>query len=229
MRKPTAAIAIAVSCVLITGCSLSKGYAESTTPPTRSMIPRPLVERELPELLLGQEDLDALMGATGMTITSTQTAMSDGSATMAPQECLPIDGAAEALVYGNSGYWAERDQTLNDGDDFTHYVKQAVVLFPTAETAGAWLDASAQQWPSCREYTHTQSESQWSVGPISHENGTLSTTATQQNAGSPGWGCGRALTLSNNLIVDVNTCSADPADSAVKIAERIAANITSRW
>ena len=44
-----------------------------------------------------------------MTVTNTQTSMSDNSATMAPQECLAIDGAAEAPVYANSGYWAERD------------------------------------------------------------------------------------------------------------------------
>ncbi len=228
MRQPTAAVAIAVICVLTTGCAVTRGNAESTTP-TRSMIPRPLVERELAELLLSPEEVNAVVGATGMSVTNTQTSMSDNSATMAPQECLAIDGAAEALVYGNSGYWAERDQSLNDGDDFTHYLKQAVVLFPTVEIARAFLDASAQQWPACRQYTHTQSETQWSVGQISIANDTLSTTATQQNASAPGWGCGRALALRNNVIVDINTCSAKPADSALKIADHIAANVTARW
>ena len=228
MRQPTAAVAIAVICVLTTGCAVTRGNAESTTP-TRSMIPRPLVERELAELLLSPEEVNAVVGSTGMSVTNTQTSMSDNSATMAPQECLAIDGAAEALVYGNSGYWAERDQSLNDGDNFTHYLKQAVVLFPTAEKAGVFFDASAQQWPACRQYTHTQSESQWSVGQISIANDTLSTTATQQNASAPGWGCGRALALKNNVIIDINTCSANPADSAVRIANQIAANVAARW
>jgi PknH-like extracellular domain len=228
MRHPTAAIAIAVICVLTTGCAVSKGNAESTTP-TRTMIPRPLVERELVELLLSPEEVNAVVGSTGMSVTNTQTSMSDNSATMAPQECLAIDGAAEALVYGNSGFWAERDQSLNDGDNFTHYLKQAVVLFPTVEIAGAFLDTSAQQWPTCRQYTHTQSETQWSVGQISNANGILSTTATQQNASAPGWGCGRALVLKNNVIIDINTCSANPADSALKIADHIATNVTARW
>ena len=126
MRQPKAAIAIAVICALITGCAVTRGNAESTTP-TRSMIPRPLVERELAGLLLSPEQVNAAMGATGMTVTNTQTSMSDNSATMAPQECLAIDGAAEAPVYASSDYWAERDQSLNDGDNFTHYLKQAVV------------------------------------------------------------------------------------------------------
>ena len=159
MRQPTAALAVAVICVLTAGCgSSTQGSVESTTT-TRSMIPRPVVERELAGLLLSPEQLNVAMGAIGMTVTNTQTSMSDNSATMAPQECLAIDGAAEDPVYANSGYSAERDQSLNDGDNFTHYVKQAVVLFPTVEKAGALFDASAQQWPACRQYTHTQSES----------------------------------------------------------------------
>lgn len=228
MREPTGALALAVICVLIAGCASTKGNAESTTT-TRSMIPRPLVERELAGLLLSPEQVNVAMGTAGMAVTNNQTSMSDNSATMAPQECLAIDGAAEAPVYANSGYWAERDQSLNDGDNFTHYLKQAVVLFPTVEKAGAFVEASAQQWPACRQYTHTQSESQWSVGQISNANGTLSTTATQQNASAPGWGCGRALALRNNVIIDINTCSANPAESALKIADQIAANVTARW
>ena len=228
MRRPSAALAVAVICVLIAGCASTKGNAESTTT-TRSMIPRPLVERELAGLLLSPEQVNAAMGTARMTVTNNQTSMSDNSATLAPQECLAIDGAAEAPVYANSGYWAERDQSLNDGDNFTHYLKQAVVLFPTVEKAGAFVEASAQQWPACRQYTHTQSESQWSVGQISNANGTLSTTATQQNASAPGWGCGRALALRNNVIIDINTCSNNPAESALKIADQIAANVTARW
>ncbi len=132
-------------------------------------------------------------------------------------------------MYGDSGFRAERDQSLNNGDDFTHYVKQAVVLFPTVEKARAFLDASAQRWSACREYSHTQSGSQWSVGQISAAGDTLKTIATQKDAGAPGWACGRALVLRNNVIVDINTCSANPGDSAVRIADQIATNVSERW
>ena len=166
MRQPSAPLAVAVICVLVAGCGSTIGNAESTTT-TRSMIPRPLVERELDGLLLSPEQVNAAMGAAGMTVTNNQASMSDNSATMAPQECLAIDGAAEAPVYANSGFCAERDQSLNDGDNFKHYFKQAVVLFPLIEKASAFFDVSTHQWPACRQYTHTQSESQWSVGQIS--------------------------------------------------------------
>jgi hypothetical protein len=227
LRQPTATIALTVICILIGGCGTTTSSADPTTT-TRTTIPRPLVERELAGLLLSPEQVNAAMGATGMTVTNSQTAMSDNSATMTPQECLAIDGAAEALVYADSGFRAERDQSLNDGDNFTHYLKQAVVLFPLVEKAGDFFDASAQQWPACRQYSHTQSQTQWSVGQIANANGTLSTTATLQNASAPGWGCGRALALKNNVIIDINTCSANPADSALKIADQIAAKVTAR-
>jgi PknH-like protein len=53
--------------------------------------------------------------------------------------------------------------------------------------------------------------------------------ARQHDAAAPGWGCGRALTYRNNIVVDVNTCSADPADSAVQIAKQLADNVIARW
>jgi hypothetical protein len=193
------------------------------------MIPRPLVERELAGLLLSPEHVDAAMGTTGMAVTESQSVMSDNSATMSPPECLAIDGAAEAPVYADSGFWAERDQSLNNGNGFTHYLKQAVVLFGTVDTARAFFDASAQRWPVCRGYTHTQSGTQWSVGTIKNADAALSTVAAQQDAGDPGWACGRALALKNNVIVDINTCSANPGDSAAMIAGQIADEVTSRW
>ena len=76
------------------------------------------------ELLLSPDQVNVAMGATAMTVTNAQTSMSDNSATMAPPECLAIDGAAEAPDYLNSGFSAERDQSLNDGDNFKHYLKR---------------------------------------------------------------------------------------------------------
>jgi hypothetical protein len=176
-------------------------------------------------LLLGPEQVNTAMGATEMAVTKTHTSMSDDSATMAPKECLAIDGSAQAQVYADSGYTALRDQTLQEGDNFTHYVEQAVVFFPSAKQAGAFFNVSAQQWPACHQYTHTQTNSEWTVGPVSNTNGTLSTSATQQNANAPGWSCGRALAIKNNVVIDINTCSANPADSAVNIANQIAAKV----
>ena len=228
MRQPTAGLAVASVCLLTVGCSSgsNQGTETSTTRSTTTTTTAPpLPDTALPGLLLGDEQVNAAMGATEMAVMKTHFAMSDDSATMEPRECLAIDGSAQAVVYADSGFTAERDQTLQEGDNFTHYVQQAVVLFPSAKQAVAFLSASAQQWPACHHYTHTQSGSLWDVGPISNAGGTLSTIATQQNANDPGWACGRALVQRNNVLVDVNTCSANPADSALNIANQIAAKV----
>jgi hypothetical protein len=226
MRRAKAGIL--TICILATGCG-NISSADTAPPPSRTMIPRPLVERELGALLLEPEQVTATMGVPAMTVIEAQTAMSDNSAIMAPPECLAIDGAAELQIYANSGYQAERDQSLNDGESWKNYVKQSVVLFPYLEKAGEFFDASVGQWPACHEYTHTQSGSQWSVGEIKTDGRALSTVAMQRDAAAPGWGCGRALVQRNNVIIDVNTCSASPGDSAMKIADQIATNVDAQW
>jgi PknH-like extracellular domain len=226
-----AAVAVVGSCIFTAGCHSqpNQGPKASTTSTTKTKPPPPPVaEAALKEFLLSPEDINAAMGATDMKVTNSRTTMSDDSATMTPKECLAIDGSAQAQVYANSGFMAERDQTLDlqEGDNLTHFVEQAVVLFPTAKQASDFFTASAQQWQACHDYTHIQSKTQWTVGATSNTNGVLSTISTLQNPPSTGWkACGRALAVKNNVIVDVNTCSADPKNSAVDIANKIAAKV----
>jgi PknH-like protein len=227
MRHLAAAFAVVGICISSAGCGGSTQVARTLTT-TTSLIPRPVVERELNTLLLSPEQINPAMGATQIAVTRKHDAMSDDSATMQPRECLPIDGTAQAQVYANSGFTAVRDQALNDGDNFTHYAEQAVVLFPTAKQASVFFVASGLRWPACHRYTHVQSGSEWTAGPISNADGTLSTIATQENAKAGGWACGRALMIKNNVIVDINTCSADPKNSAVDIANQIAAKVPMR-
>jgi hypothetical protein len=62
----------------------------------------------------------------------------------------------------------------------------------------------------------------------SNTNGTLSTTVTQHDAKASGWGCGWALAARNNVVIDVNNRSANPADTDVNIANQIAAKVHSK-
>jgi hypothetical protein len=227
-RRLTAVFAVAGICILSAGCGGSNQATVKSTTTKTSLIPRPVVERELDALLLSPEQINPVLGATALAVTRRHDAMSDDSSTMRPRECLAIDGTAQAQVYTDSGFTAVRDVALNDGDNFTHYAEQAVVLFPTAKQARVFLIASGLRWPDCHQYTHIQSGTEWTVGPISDSNGTLFTIATQQNARAGGWACGRALALKNNVIVDVNTCSPDPKNSAVDIANQIAAKVAAR-
>ncbi|OMC39883.1 hypothetical protein A5740_26030 [Mycobacterium sp. GA-1841] len=230
MRFVTTTIAIATTCVLAAGCGgkAEEQAAETTTnnkPMITSFAPVPLAVKILPRLVLSPEQINAAMAAQGMVVTDTSSKMSDDSSTMEPRECLAVDGAAQAVTYADSGFTDEHEVTLRDPETSAHYAHQAVVLFANADQAKAFYAASARQWPACKHYTHTQTGSLWDAGPISDENGVLSTVATQSNAKEGGWACGRALTANNNVVVDINTCSANPADSAVKIAQQISARV----
>jgi hypothetical protein len=231
MRQLIAAVAVVGICIVTAGCHSqpNQGAKASTTSTTKTKPPPPPVaEAALKGLLLSPEEINAAMGATDMKVTNSRSGMSDDSATMTPKECLAIDGSAQAQVYAGSGFMAERDQTLGlqEGDNLTHFVEQAVVLFPTAKQAGEFFTASAQQWPACHDYTHVQSRTRWTVAAVSNTNGVLSTISTLQDAPSTGWkACGRALAVKNNVIVDVNTCSVDPKTSAVDISSKITAKV----
>ena len=231
MRQLIAAVALGGICILTAGCHGQPNQgpkASTSTPTTTTKAPPPVMESALKAFLLAPEQINAAMGAVDMRVTNSRTAMSDDSATMTPRECLAIDGSAQAQVYADSGFMAERDETLNlqEGDNLTHFAEQAVVLFPTAKMAGDFFTASAQQWQACHDYTHIQSRTHWTVGAISNTNGVLSVTSTLQDPPATGWkACGRALTAKNNVIVDVNTCSGDPKNSAVDIANQIAAKV----
>src|ERR1700757_961822 len=131
VRHLTTALAVAGLCVLTAGCQSgsspgTKPSVSGSTVPAKAAAP-PLWETALPGLLLSPEQVNAAMEATEMTVTKTRVAMSDDSATMEPKECLAVDGSAQAQVYAGSAFTAERDQTLQEGDNFAHFVEQAVV------------------------------------------------------------------------------------------------------
>lgn len=223
-----AVVGIGASGLLTAGCSGEHEPAANTdTPTTTTKAAPPVTETALKKFLLEPEQVNAAMGTAEMKVTKNHVGLSDDADTMEPQQCLAVDGAAQAQVYAGSGYTAVRDQALQlqDGDTFTHYAEQAVVLFSSAKQAEAFVDASVKQWPECHQYRHTQSGTEWEPDPPSNTHGMLSTVATLLNASPPGWACGRALTARNNVVVDVNTCSADPGGSAVDIANQVAGKV----
>ncbi|MEO8816503.1 MAG: sensor domain-containing protein [Mycobacterium sp.] len=225
MRRLTAAFAVVAAAVAgCTGGGRDDGVGMTTTVTTTTTVP-PVAEDGLRALLLAPEQINPIMEAADMAVTRTHDALSDDSATMEPRECLAVDGAAQSEIYSGSGYTGVREQALSEGNDFAYYVDQAVVSFPTAQQATAFFHTSAAQWPACHQYRHIQSGSEWTAGPVSNADGMLSTVATQDNAGDLTWACGRALTARNNVVVDVNTCSAAPKDTAVAIAGQIAAKV----
>jgi hypothetical protein len=152
--------------------------------------------------------------------------MVNTSATKPDQNCR-FTQPAESTIYANSGWNGVRSQELQEPvPNFGHHVNQAVVSFPDASAAASFYKASAQFWPLCANHEyHVLSpggpDKVFTMGPIDNTHGTLSTTDTLQ--GGNGWACQRALTVSNNVVVDVAACATNPpAGAAVNIAHQIA-------
>ena len=224
MRQLTAAVA--GICILAAGCSScsNHGTSTSTTAP-------PVENAALEGLLLSPADINTVMGAIGMTASQTDTYMVDHSAEVSDKDCLFAAAPVEAPVYAGSGSIAMREQDLKEpGADPEHYVVQVVVSFPSANDAGAFFTASARHWPACsnRQYTRTaagQPSEVLTVGPVTNANGTLSATQTEGTS----WTCQRALTVANNVAIDVQACGdraaiASPTP-ALNIAHQIAAKV----
>jgi hypothetical protein len=215
MRRFTAA-ALAVICVLAAACGGNNASA-------------PAASGALDGLLLSPEQINTAVGTTGMTVTASNTTMVDDTSRVSDKNCLAVHEGGEGAVYAGSGWTAVRDQVVRTADQVTDSVGQIVILFPDATSAAAFFAASPAQWQSCanRQYTSTNPDKRltWTVGPVSNTNGMLSVRRTEAAANANGYNCQRALTVRNNIAVDVTTCSDAEGEFAVNIAHQIAAKV----
>lgn len=250
MRQLTAAVAVAAIGILVAGCgggdkggsaSPSSGPAKTTPSPTKP----PLAQSALAGLLLTPAEIDAALGATGAKVTETADTLTEdktaeifSSGYKLPAECLYASGAGLVPVYAGSGNTAvhrERDVvSLSESDEHNPQVNQVVVLFPSAKEAKAFFDSSAKAWPACANRQDTapgdanNPEIHWSVGPVLNTNGTLSTVVgltVTSNGTATSASCQRALTVRNNVVIDIESCRKDPGDVAVNVANQIAAKV----
>jgi PknH-like extracellular domain len=252
MRQLTIAVAVAAVVVLVSACGgdnqsspASSATTKTTTTTTTTTPPQPPVaQAALPNILLSPAEIDGVLGATGTRSSKKNDKLFDGNdlnqmmppGWQIPDECAYAFAPAAASVYagsGNTAVSADDDDTVPVGSNLT----QAVVLFPSTNEANAFFTASSQRWPACanRQLTPPTNPdnvfSEIKVGPVSNANGTLTTTLTvTMNNPAPGGApitssCQRALTVRNNVAIDVNGCS--NADVAIKAVNQIAGKVDS--
>jgi hypothetical protein len=225
-------VAAAVS-ILPTGCTTVVGGSASPAD-TSGPLPRPPVAAAaLDGLLLGVDQINSLLSS-GMRLRYGVQTMWDWSSTFSDKSCLAMDGPAQEAVYADTGWIAMRDQRLDDNFDDpavrNDSAIQAVIAYPSARKANAFYDASVRRWSACAnrkfsEHPVDKPEIVWTVGEAHKVGGTLSTSEVQDS--SDGWTCQRALTVRNNVVIDVATCgSFVPGGSAVDLAGQIAAKVS---
>ncbi|WP_372516420.1 sensor domain-containing protein [Mycobacterium shinjukuense] len=223
--------ALAGASPLVVGCTNvvdGSAVAADTSGPVNQA---PIAVSALERLLLDVGQINSQLGATSMRVWFSTRAMWDWSQNVADKNCLAVDGPAQDKVYAGTGWTAIRGQRLDDSVDDSkrrkHYAIQAVVAFPTARDANAFYDSSVQSWTGCAnrrfaDVAQGQPDTIWTVAEVTNHNGMLSTSQVQE--GGDGWTCQRALTVRNNVSIDVVACSYSQTGAvAVDIANQIAA------
>ncbi len=255
MRQITAAAAVAAVGIVISACAngnqsgpastTTTSTTTATTTTTTSSRP-PVAQAALANLLLSPAEIDSLLGTTGMASQEKFDKPQDDNAKQHwpqgwtwPAECLYALGPAEGPVITDAGYTAingdDSVAPLPPGSvDINPEVTQAVLLFPSANEANAFFATSSQRWPACADHQFTTPgdadtpELAWKVGPTSTANATLTATLSMtatKNGATHTMSCQRALTVRNNIAIDVATCRNDSADLGVKVANQIAGKV----
>ena len=253
MRQLTAAAAIAAIGMLVAACggnNQSSPSSSTTTTTTTTTTRPPVAQAALANLLLSMAEIDTALGLTGTASKEKIDKLEDDNVKQKwpagwqfPAECLDTLNAGEAPVYASSGYTAvsgdDDSVALPAGsNDPDPEVTQVVVLFPSAKEANAFFTASSQRWPACanREFTSPGDPTMdnvaidFKVGAVSNANGILIATinGSMVKPGTPSLDmgtCQRALTVRNNVAIDVSGCRKDPGDLGVNVLNQIAGKV----
>lgn len=224
-------VPVLAAALVLCGCvSTVDGRAVRASGSVPADVP-PLTEAQLDRVLLPIGELNGIVGATQMTVTSRLDEMTDHSADMSDPACLGAIYGAEEPVYAGSGWTAVRDQVAREPyDDNDHWVEQTAVLYPSADEAQAFVESSRETWQQCESDDVTVDDGSssyvWEMEPVGVEGGLITQMSEQRDA--DGWACQHALTAVSNVSVEAWACGYDISDEAVTIATEMAANAAKR-
>ncbi len=213
-------IAVGVSVVLLAGCS-------QTTAGTPRAAEQP-ADSSLGELLLDDDQINSIMGASGMQSAEAWTAMADNSDEVAEPECLGALYNAQEAVYADSGWTEVVDQIADEpGETNTHWVQQSAVRFESETHAKDFFEESKTSWLGCiGETVHVSDDDgnqfTWLFEGIEFDGDSVSQVARQTDIDD--WECQHVMKVAADLVVEASACAAAIEDEAATIADGIVAN-----
>jgi hypothetical protein len=231
LRRSLRAVATVGAVLVLASCDVVvNGLAVPAADLGHAPVPVPV--GELDRLLLAPEAVNPLVGAQALRIDDTFTAMYRGNT--AAGDCVSAGQVPHGPGYAGSGWTALRAQYLlqdRTGDRPANKTWQAVVSFPMPVDAQAFFTKQATSWPICDgrrvnlRYLDDPAadDDWWTLGKSTNANGMLSILQNQD--GDPGWACQVALTVRNNVAVNVQVCTNGVKNQAVELATAIAKKI----
>jgi hypothetical protein len=204
------------------GCS-------ANAPPLKSG--GPSVATNLDAILLDTDQINSVMGASGMQPGTIGRASFHPTFRLSNPGCSGTLTVGEDSVYTGSGYTAVREQRLQEpGDNRQHLVGQAAVLFPSAGQAAAFVRSSADKWRACTTQTVTQTDAdgtttRWVVGNLSSTDPRIVQGHSQTDP-TNGWSCQHVVRAVSNIVLDSDACGYHITDQGNQLDDKLAANAT---
>jgi len=183
---------------------------------------------KLESYLLGAADIGGIMGDANLVASEKTERPRIARGTLSNEDCLGAYEPIEDAVYKSSGYTAVSGQAAHDaGEDPAHRVFEAVAQFPSADQAGAFVQASADKWKACAGQqlvvTFNGKTSAWTFGQLA---GAAPRIALERVQADGARTCHHVLHAASDVVIDVLVCGTDVAPGqAAKIAEQIAGRV----
>jgi PknH-like extracellular domain len=226
--------ALAIAAALASGCAPTEAgdrpppsEGDTTAPTTTTAAP--MLVRELPGLLIDAGQINRLMDATDMEVIKDWSVMY-GYNTPAG-DCAGAWAAAWRPVYDGSGWMGVRGRTVRKpGEVFDRVVYESVVAFPLPADAADFYAKQAASWKTCngrhvdeRDLDINEATDRYTLEQVVDNAGMLSMTAVRDDDSSVS--CQHALTVRNNVAVDIRACGAGVRTQAGAVAAVIAPKV----
>lgn len=216
-----AVCALALSMTLA-GCAGSTVTGQSAPPPS-------VPDSALNGLLLTTDEVDAIMGTTGMAPHPVVEQMGDHRNMLPNLNCLGVWQVNEAPVYEPSHWKSVRQQMIRvpDTDAWNSLVVQSVVSYRTPDGAQQFFADSADRWSKCTDHNvnirvNDQPLPAWKSGDLTKTDDMLAMPYTR-GSGNLTRSCQHVVAIAANVIIDVAACGPQrPAfDGAADVAAKI--------
>ncbi len=178
--------------------------------------------------LVGAEDVGAIVGEPNLVVSEKASAMRSPRWTISNPDCLGAYEPMAEAAYKGSGYTAVAGQAVHSpGEDPAHRVFESVVTFPSADQAGAFVQASADRWKACAGQMVTVSYGSKTYGwKFDAVDGAPPRIAQQRTQADGTRICHHVLRAVSAVVIDVLLCGPDSeAGQAGRIAEQISAKV----
>jgi hypothetical protein len=212
-------------CFVLAGCG---GAASGASAP--KLVP----DTALTASLATADELNTIMGTTGMTPHTPVSQMGDHRNLLPNLNCLGVWQVNEAPIYESSHWKSVRQQLVRapDADQWNFLVVQSVVSYRTADAAREFFTESTDRWSKCTNHNiniqlNGQAMPAWHSGDLTKTDTRLALPYTR-GTGDQTRSCQRVLQVAANLILDIQACKPQQQD-AITAAAAVADKIESKF